>query len=405
MKILHTADWHLGQKLYDYDRADEQTSFLNQIAEIVRQQKPDAMIVSGDIFHTCNPTVETQTMFVEALLKIRENHPPLTIVLTAGNHDSYSRLEIDKQLWQKLNVHVIGNIARNEDRTADYEKHIIEIKPNDEVLGYVIAVPYCFMHNFPPVQEDRTQDKQSYFFQQILNKVNEHNDRQLPVVLMAHLAISDSDITGHDDVTGGMDYTNIQDLGLGYDYLALGHIHRPQNIKNSNGRARYSGTPIPVSFNENYDHSVTMVEIDRHLAKPRCREIEIANPKPLITLPTEGALPFEETLSLLRNFDAETPAYIRLNVSTEIGESLSPDCTYKAIELTSNKKCRFCTINKFVNESESVPEQRPEYDITKLKRLSIEDILKITQQQGALTDVEKDMLRDVIIEVEQEINQ
>lgn len=95
---------------------------------------------------------------------------------------------------------------------------------------------------------------------------------------MAHLALTGSDITGHDDTVGGMDYLPIEALGDGYDYLALGHIHCPQTIRNTQKHARYCGSPLPVSFDEAYPHSVTWVEIDRHGETPRIQTLSIENP-------------------------------------------------------------------------------------------------------------------------------
>ena len=112
MKILHTSDWHLGQELYCFDRTEEHLSFLSQIENIVKVEQPDALVVSGDIYHNSTPSNSVMRMFSDALLKIANVNPQMKIIITAGNHDSSSRLEITRNIWQRLNVEVIGGIEK-----------------------------------------------------------------------------------------------------------------------------------------------------------------------------------------------------------------------------------------------------------------------------------------------------
>ena len=88
MKILHTSDWHLGHTLYNHSRNEEQQAMLDQMADIVKEQQPDVFLLCGDVFHTSQPSNAIQTMLSDGLVKIHEAHPQMTIVMTAGNHDS-----------------------------------------------------------------------------------------------------------------------------------------------------------------------------------------------------------------------------------------------------------------------------------------------------------------------------
>lgn len=94
MKILHTSDWHLGHMLYNYDRTAEQGAMLYQMIHLVERHQPDVFLVAGDIFHTSTPSASVQTMLAEAIVEIHKACPEMTIVLTAGNHDSASKHEI-----------------------------------------------------------------------------------------------------------------------------------------------------------------------------------------------------------------------------------------------------------------------------------------------------------------------
>lgn len=327
MKIIHTSDWHLGHTLYNYDRMEEQQAMLDQIVEIVHEQKPDVFLLCGDVYHVAQPSAAVQTMFTESLIKIRDANPGMTIIVTAGNHDSGTRHEIFRTPWRALKVNTIGNLNKDA-----IDEHIIEIPGK----GFIVAVPYCNERNIP-----------NGLFQSLLNVVTERNHDNLPVVMMAHTTIKGCDFAGHDNsteyVVGGIDSLDIEQLGDGYDYLALGHIHHAQFVHTGKHNVRYSGTPIAVSFDENYPHSVSIIEIDKHNDTPRVITIDIKNPRPLVTLPTEGMATWEKAKQLLADFPNDIPAYIRLNV--EIDDFLPVEATAEAHSLVNGKQCRFCYIN------------------------------------------------------------
>lgn len=329
LKILHTSDWHLGHALYGYDRTEEQAAMLAQMVRLVANHQPDVLLVSGDIYHTAQPSAAVQTLFTNAVVELHNAHPQMAIVITAGNHDSGTRHEIFREPWRALNVHALGTIDREHP-----ESHIIPIAGK----GYVVAVPYCNERNLP-----------DGFLQDLLDRVEERNrESLLPVVMMAHTTVSGCDFQGHDNATeyvvGGIDSLGLDDFGHGYDYLALGHIHHGQWLAGGEHRARYSGTPIPVSFDEDYAHNVTLLTLGKHGDKPTdVQLLPIDNPRPLVTLPTEGMATWEEAQSLLKEFPDDIPAYIRLNVLLD--DLLPPDANAVAEALAKDKRCRFCLIN------------------------------------------------------------
>ena len=215
MKILHTSDWHLGHTLYNYDRTAEQQSFLRQLTRIVTEEQPDAMVVSGDIYHYSSPAAATQKMYTDAMLNIHQACPGMAIVVTAGNHDSSSKLEIDSNLWQHFGLNVVGNIERTAEE-VNLDKHIIEINNEKKAIGYVIAVPHVYPQNFPLLDTETPRDqRQARFFQALLDEVKKRNTAQLPVVLMAHLSIEGSDRSGHDESIGGIEYVPLSAMGEG----------------------------------------------------------------------------------------------------------------------------------------------------------------------------------------------
>ena len=337
-KFIHTSDWHLGQNFYGYDRSEEQADFLKQLTSIVRKHKPDALLVSGDIFHTAAPSNATVSLYVESMLEIHHACPSMDIIIIAGNHDSASRLDSDSQLWKMAGVTVLGGIARNEEGLADLQRHVIKVGDK----GIVAAVPFSYPSGFPRVTSEAQSagQRQQAYFQALLDRANQDNHDHLPIVLMAHLAVSGSDITGHDNIIM-MESIGVQTLGEGYDYAALGHIHRPQNVTS---QARYCGTPLAVSFDEQCEHSVSIVEIDHHGSMPCIETKRIKNIKPLQTVPPGEPIPFDDALQLLQKLDSDEPAYIRLNVSVE--RFLPHGAQERTALALADKSCRFCEIKK-----------------------------------------------------------
>ncbi|MCQ2960179.1 MAG: exonuclease subunit SbcD [Bacteroidales bacterium] len=396
MKIIHTADWHLGHKLYNYNREDEQRFFLEQIADCVKTQQPDALVVSGDIFDTGMPNIETQALFVEELKKIHEQYRQMVIVVIAGNHDSYSRLEIDKLLWRELNTYIIGNIS------TDLSTHIIPIADK----GYIAAVPFCSSRNFPLLNEDdAVADRQTSYFNALADKVKQLNTSQLPVVLMAHLAVSGCDVKGHTvtktetaEMIGGLEYVQENLFSSEFDYVALGHIHHPQFV-GKNKRIRYSGTPFPVSFDEEYEHSVSIVELKTHGTEPECTEFPLQILRPVCTLPTQkSAKPHGDSLENIKKLlqtHLENDEYIRVNVN--FGPDDSPALMNQDIEkLVEGHACHFCLINPIreITAGQTIAQQK--ISIDEIKNLTQSEIVDIIKSNIPLSDEEITMFKEIL---------
>ena len=357
MKILHTSDWHLGHTLYNYDRSEEQKAMLQQMVEIVQAEQPDLFLLCGDIYHTPQPSAAIQTLFANALVEMHHANPEMVMVITAGNHDSSSKHDIFRTPWKALKVYTIGSIAAN--RTDDL---VVEVAGK----GYVIAVPYVSERNMP-----------AGLYQELLDKVAERNSDNLPVVLTAHTTVRGCNFAGHEHATestvGGIDSYALDELGTGYDYLALGHIHRGQFVQGGHHRVRYSGTPLPVSFDESYPHSVSIVEISARGEKPVVREIEIEPLRPLVTLPTAGVATWEEAKELLRNYPDNIEAYIRLKV--EVQDFLPPEANPEALQICQEKRCLFCVIQAFRPKL-----QRQETEVMSVQEFKSEEPIDIARR-------------------------
>jgi exonuclease SbcD len=355
MKVIHTSDWHLGHTLYNFPRQTEQQDMLRQMVELTRKHQPDAFLLSGDVFDSNQPSAQAQVMFVGALTSIRNACPKTTIVYIAGNHDSGSRLEVYKKLCEELDIHVLGSINRD----RNLEDFIVKVGDK----GYVVAVPYVSSYRRP---DD--------LFANLSTLVQERNvEEQLPVFLMAHLPILHCDARGHenydDRIIGNVECQELSVFGDGFDYVALGHIHKQQKL-NSEGRIRYSGTPIPVGFDEVYNgntHGALLVECNKHGDTPVVETLPIDNVYPLVNLPSEKVASWEKVKEELEKFPDDIPAYIRLNV--EVEDVLSPGAMDEARRIVEGKQARVCFINVKRKARDADSTAVPNYTVSELREL------------------------------------
>lgn len=330
MKIIHTSDWHLGQNFYGYDRSEDHESMIVQLIKIVKAEEPDALVIAGDIFDVAAPNTTVQKSFTEAIVRVHAAHPSMTIVCISGNHDSASRHETHQTLWEALKVKMIGKV-----NMTDMEENIIPI----DGKGWIVAVPYT--------NERFLNDE---FYSSLEATVKDNTAEQLPIVYVGHAAITGCDHTGHDIMNGrfvgGIEYTGLDELGTVYDYIALGHIHKAQTF--GNGRARYCGTPLPVSFDEvrsGYEHGFSIVEIEAHGSIPSIRTVDVDCPHPLVSIPSEGHAPWKDVIAELKKFPSDIEAYIRLNVLLKDSEMMPFDKDRQIQEAMEGKSARYAVTN------------------------------------------------------------
>lgn len=314
VKFIHTSDWHLGQNFYHYNREEEYLDFFSQLHRLVAEEQPDALLVCGDVFDQAAPPTWAVAMYNREMVKLKQAFPALQVVVTAGNHDSPSRLSASGVLWQELGVTVVGALPRTPDGNIEEERLIVPIRRNGEVVAWVLAVPYLYGGNLPPVEdEDSYPARLSAFYKRLLERVEAMRTANQPVVAMGHFTLANCDLAGHSSIIGNIEAVSPGEWGERFDYTALGHIHRPQHV--GSPRVRYSGSVLPVSFDEHYPHSVAVVEFEEGRTM-QVRKREIVPLVELCDVPTEHR-PFEEVKQALLDFPADKRAYIRVNILLE----------------------------------------------------------------------------------------
>lgn len=311
MKIIHTADLHLGQVIYqNYDRTEEHRHFFSQLGKWCVNEQADVLLVCGDVFDIPQPSAATKKAFTDYFVQLHQLCPDMHIVITAGNHDSASRIEAEKSVWALANTHLVG-VSPSVDAAEGWEDNYIIELPS----GFIVAMPY--------VVGNRKEQ-----FQALLDKVAERNHDGKPVVMMGHTAVTGMDAMGHGIEIGKIKTQDADCLGQGYDYLALGHIHKPQTIDHQEDCMkldtvayqspvmRYSGSALHVSCDEQYPHTVSIVSIDSHGGDVSIRQLRIDELLHFYVLPEDGSFTsHKDALDAVKEF-AETKGkgYIRLRI-------------------------------------------------------------------------------------------
>ena len=242
MRILHTSDWHLGKRLFKLDRSDEHARFLDWLLLTLKDKQIDLLIVAGDIFDVPTPPHQSLEMFYEFLHRVSVETKTETLII-AGNHDSGLLLEAPSKLLTPHRVKVWGKLSEKP------EDHWYQVKIGNETLD-VCAIPFFRSYELLPNGEgDALAVLKTY-----LTKPG-----SAPQLLMLHHLAGIFEAAGSEQVItlSGVDSIPHEVLS-GFDYVALGHIHKPQKIA---GNAYYSGSPIPMRFSETHPKSVMILEL------------------------------------------------------------------------------------------------------------------------------------------------
>jgi len=292
MKIIHTADWHIGQTFFDYDRKAEHTVFLNWLKKQVNTLSVDILLVAGDIFDSPNPSAESQKLYYHFLRDITAENPDLQIIIIAGNHDSAARLEAPNPLLETMNVTVRGIVKRKENGEIDFDNLIIPLNKG----GYCLAVPFLRQGDYPD-SNTYTEGVQAMYhalFKQI-------NDKEKPIIALGHLQATGSEISQNDraerTIIGGLECISPDAFVDAITYTALGHLHRSQKVSGREN-VRYAGAPLPMSFAEkNNKQGVILITINE---KTVIEKLEFDAPVKLMSIPKQPS-PLTEVLAEIEN--------------------------------------------------------------------------------------------------------
>ena len=281
MRILHTADWHIGQRLHERQRTDEHEQFLDWLLETIQEYQVELLLVSGDIFDTALPSSESTNLYYRFLYRLFDETDTYTVV-TAGNHDSPRHLEAPREFLEMGRIYVVG--------TAEEPTKCVVPLPPDNPQVAVAAVPFLSESDLRHLSYETEVDRNERYrerFKAFYADCVAVMPPGIPKILMGHLFVQGGQVGDSERNVriGGATATHAGDFPENVSYVALGHLHRPQTIKGADYPVRYSGSPIPLRFNETgYPKVVYLLELSADGTLIRDEKIEIPIFKELCTV-------------------------------------------------------------------------------------------------------------------------
>lgn len=279
MRILHTADWHFGRTLEGRSRLEEQSAFMDELAAIVRAEQIDLVLVAGDVYDSVNPPAAAERLFYEGVARLAEGGKrPVAVI--AGNHDHPERLAASAPLAGGQGVTLVGlptagllsfDIARTGERALVYALPY----PSESRLGELLE---------DAIEEEALRTAYSERIARLVAREAGAFKSDTVNLLMSHLyVLGGAESESERPIQVGGAYTvDTQALCAGAQYVALGHLHRPQTVK-APSVIRYCGSPLAYSFSEaGQAKSVTVVDLAPGTKQAAPQEIWLSSGRPLV---------------------------------------------------------------------------------------------------------------------------
>ena len=374
MKILHTADWHLGNTFHGHDREIEQRHFLDWFVDTIRLHAPDAILISGDVFDTSNPPAWAEALFYRFMRNVSEALPDVEIIIVGGNHDSPRRLEAPAPLLKLHNIHVVGSVPHKSDGSINIEALAIPLLNRTSGATECICWAMPFLRAVDQPENMTQTEALAWYYNQFLKVMRSREYRDLPCIATGHFYTNNAEICAnvHSErlVVGGQDQVNVNVLSDAYSYIALGHIHKVQCVS-SRPATYYAGSVLPMSFSEKrYEHGINLVEILDDGAA-RVQRIAYTPLRKLISIPQNGVsspdgvrYEIDKLPNRKANDDGKDWPYLEIRVSQEQPE---PKLLSEVSEMLQTKAVHFCRMTAVHHTNQ---EQEPELTVERLKTLS-----------------------------------
>ncbi|HSP57342.1 MAG TPA: exonuclease subunit SbcD, partial [Halomonas sp.] len=143
LRLIHTADWHLGQSFHGQERHTEHRAFLAWLLDTLEERQADALLVAGDVFDVVNPSLQAQALLYDFIVGAHERLPRLDIVMIAGNHDSGNRIELPAPLMRRLRTHALGRVSWLDDGRLDAERLLVPLTDSEgQTRAWCLALPF-----------------------------------------------------------------------------------------------------------------------------------------------------------------------------------------------------------------------------------------------------------------------
>ncbi|NOH15341.1 exonuclease SbcCD subunit D [Clostridium cochlearium] len=324
MKLIHTGDWHIGKIVNEFSMIEDQKIVLKQLINIIEEEKPNALIIAGDLYDRSIPPVEAVELLDEVFSKILlELKVPILAI--AGNHDSPERVGFGSRIFTENGLHIAGSFDKEKKKIKK-----VVLKSDNENFNFYL-LPYCdpkeIKHVFKDDKIFNNDDAMRVLIDNIKTDLNQDEKNILITHAYANFIKNNEELELSESERplsiGGTDLVNAEYFS-GFTYTALGHLHKPQKVRDN--KIRYSGSLLKYSFSEvNHKKGVTIVNIDKN------GEIDIDfrefNPKRDMRI-IKG--PLEQLISPEVYKDTNTEDYIYA-ILTDKGELVDPIAKLRAV--------------------------------------------------------------------------
>lgn len=275
MRIIHTGDWHLGKNLEGMSRLEEQAEFLEDFIRIVEDNRADLVIIAGDVYDSFTPSAKAEILFYNTLKRLSKDGERLILVI-AGNHDSPDRLVAAWPLAQPHGIIMLGT-PKSTVPIGTYGRHeviksepgIVEVMIGEE-KAVIAAIAFPSEKRLNEVlylgtdeDEEKLESYEARMIQLFTELEKNYRDDTINL-LVSHIFVMGSEESGSERSIqlGGSYLINSSIFPKKAQYIALGHVHKPQIVPGTGGKARYSGSPIHYNKTEiNFTKSVELVDV------------------------------------------------------------------------------------------------------------------------------------------------
>ncbi|MEZ6036212.1 MAG: exonuclease SbcCD subunit D C-terminal domain-containing protein [Planctomycetota bacterium] len=376
MRILHTADWHLGHTLRDHSRAAEHAHFLRWLCATVVAREVDALLIAGDVFDAANPPPSVWRMWFEFLGELKRARPQVQVVVIAGNHDSAQRLEAPRELLRAFDVRVVGRLQRDADGRLDTGDLLVPLRGRDGgTAAWCVAIPflrasdvmalaprgaggargadgtYLLPRPGEPADGDPLIAGMRALHDELFAAARAKRQPGQALVAMAHgflVGGALSELSERKVLAGNQHALPVDLFPADCAYVALGHLHRPQQLAGLE-HVRYSGSPLPLSMPERlHAHHVVFCDlagdrVDKIWSLRTERAVE------LLRIPERGELDPDAAFAAIDALparDPQRPDELRpfLEVAVRL-EQPSPQLTERVVRAVADKDVRLVRVD------------------------------------------------------------
>jgi DNA repair protein SbcD/Mre11 len=396
LKIIHTADWHIGKILHQLDIQEDHDLFFDWLKEYIESTNADVLLVSGDIFDHSNPTNEAQKLYFKAITKLQKTG--VQIILTGGNHDSITRLNSSEDILRLVGIDIVGGVPEN------FDEQIIPLKNrHGDIEAICGAVPFLRDKDIKEFVsgesiDDRVKAIRSGIFkhyEKLKNRINDLYGERLPIIAMGHLYMQGPTTSPEEREIqlgnqAGLDVNAYNGM---FDYFALGHIHIPYRFGDV---IRYSGSPIPLDFSE-YIHDKIVIEVNIAEGAIKSKSVIIPKFRSYATLSGDWDTVREEIINF--KSEAKLQSVFNLKINSKVEEMAIIDQEISEMKIRYNilqrKFNNLSQKNNYFIDTEKIKNEIRDLDPNEVFRKKMESVGVTDDQVEMLTLAHQEILNMV----------